>query len=127
MNFDSLTKKSSRVTATTLSHPLIAQGTTAFIRSVVGECLHNIQKLGGKVVSVTTDSFITNVEDLEKNYYHYHLIKLFYFKSTEPSLRGRKDMCDSSEALEIKYEGKGILSLTTRGQLGIGSKIAEAT
>jgi len=83
MNFDSLTKKSSRVTATTLSNPLIVSWTTAFIRSVVGECLHNIQKLGGKVVSVTTDGFITDIEDLEKNYYHYHLMKLFYFQSKE--------------------------------------------
>jgi len=39
----------------------------------------------------------------------------------------RKDLCDSSEALEIKYEGKGIIYWTTRGPLGIGSKIAAAT
>jgi hypothetical protein len=39
----------------------------------------------------------------------------------------RKYLCDSPEALEIKYEGKGIIYWTTRGQLGIGSKIAAAT
>jgi hypothetical protein len=31
----------------------------------VGECLHNIQKLGGKLVSVTTYGFITILVDLE--------------------------------------------------------------
>jgi hypothetical protein len=41
-----------------LSKPILASGTTAFIRSVLGECLHNISKIGGKVVSVTTDGLL---------------------------------------------------------------------
>lgn len=65
MNFDSLTKKTFRVTATNLYNPILASWTTAFIRSVIGECLHNIKKLGGKVVSVTSDGFITDIENLE--------------------------------------------------------------
>ena len=35
------------------------------IRSVIGECLHNVHILEGKLVSVTTDGFITNIKDLE--------------------------------------------------------------
>jgi hypothetical protein len=64
MNFDSLTKKSFRVTATNLTNPILASWTTAFIRSVIGECLHNTHKPGGKVVSDTTDGFITDIENL---------------------------------------------------------------
>jgi hypothetical protein len=64
-SFDSLTGQFIKVPGTELSNPILASWTTAFIRSVVGECLHNIDKLGGKVVSVTTDGFITNVKDLE--------------------------------------------------------------
>jgi hypothetical protein len=32
---------------------------------VIGECLHNIQKLGGQLVSVTTYGLITDLEYLE--------------------------------------------------------------
>ena len=33
-----------RVSATELSNPVLAPWTTAFIRSVIGECLHNISQ-----------------------------------------------------------------------------------
>lgn len=36
-----------------------------FFRSVIGEFLHNIHKLCGKVVSVTTEGFISDIEDLD--------------------------------------------------------------
>src|SRR6185312_2565666 len=55
---------------------------TAFIRSVIGECLEKISKLKGKVVSATTDGFITNIENLEskligeKAYFISHLKRL---------------------------------------------------
>jgi hypothetical protein len=65
-SFYSLTGKNFRVSATELSNPILASWITAFIRSVIGECLHNIKTLGGKIVSVTTDGFITNLENLEE-------------------------------------------------------------
>ncbi len=49
-----------------LSNPVIASSITGFIRAVVGEALNNIEKLGGRVISVTTDGFITDVKDLEE-------------------------------------------------------------
>jgi len=55
------TKKNFRVGATVLSNPILVSLTTAFIRSVIGECWHKIQKLGGLVVSTTTDGFITDI------------------------------------------------------------------
>lgn len=124
MNYDSLTKKSFRVTATNLSNPLLASWTTAFIRSVIGECLHNIQKLGGKVVSVTTDGFITDIEDLENK-----LLELPQDCTT--LLRKYRDLryklSSTCEALEVKYKGEGIISWTTRGQFGIGNEISAST
>jgi hypothetical protein len=56
-----------RVTATKIYNPIFASGITAFIRSLIWDCLHNNHKLGGPkgVVSVTTDRFITNIGDLE--------------------------------------------------------------
>jgi hypothetical protein len=48
-----------------LSNPILAGYITGFIRSVIGECLHNISTLKGEVISATTDGFITNIENLE--------------------------------------------------------------
>ena len=123
-SFDSQTGKTFRVTGTPLSNPVLASWTTAFIRSVIGECLHNIQKLGGQVVSVTTDGFITNIQDLEN--------KILTLPREDTNLLRkyralRLELSGSSEGLEIKSEGKGILSWTTRGQLGIEGKMVAAT
>jgi hypothetical protein len=117
--FDSLTGLNSRVTATELSNPILAGWTTAFIRSVIGECLHNIQILGGKIVSVTTDGFITNIKDLESVLINElpeeDTILLRKYRELRQDLSGK---CD---ALEIKCESKGVISWTTRGQLGLNS------
>jgi len=122
--FDSVTGKNLRVTATELSNPILASWTTAFIRSVIGECLHNIQKLGGRVVSVTTDGFITDLPCLET--------KLMSLGSEDTPLFSlyrslREGLRKNPESLEIKHFGKGVVSWTTRGQLGIGSGIKATT
>lgn len=74
---------------------------------MIGECLHNIQTLGGRVVSVTTDGFITDIKDLETK-----LLKLPREKTV--LLRRYKELRDklsgNSEALEIKSNGKGVVS-----------------
>ena len=119
--YDSITKQMSRVNATPLSNPILASGTTAFIRSVIGECLHNIQLLNGKVVSVTTDGFITNIEDTILTLDPKHTVMLRKFREIRVKLSG------DPTALEIKTEGKGILSWTTRGQLGVEPSFAPTT
>jgi hypothetical protein len=48
------------------SNPIIAYWTTAFIRSVKGECLKRIQTVEGRVVSVTTEGFINDLTNLEE-------------------------------------------------------------
>jgi hypothetical protein len=106
--FDTKTGQMFRMTGTQLSNPILASKTTAFIRSVIGECLHNISMLGGKVVSTTTDGFITNLEGLEK--------RLLSLPQKEAPLFKRYKLLiemldnDSAIALELKNEGKGIVS-----------------
>jgi hypothetical protein len=124
-SYDAITGKSFRISATELSNPILASWTTAFIRSVIGECLHNIQKLGGRVVSVTTDGFITDLVDLEKQ-----MLEKLPLDSTIllRKYRGlRYKLAGDSTALELKTEGKGVLSWTTRGQMGIEGKMIAAT
>jgi hypothetical protein len=80
--------------------------------------------MGGKVVSVTTDGFITNLVDLEA--------KLLALPPDQRPLytkyRGlRNELSGDSSSLEVKKEGVGVMSWSTRGQLGIGSYIKATT
>lgn len=63
---------------------------------------------GGKVVSVTTDGIITDVENLEetilKSLPPEETVMLRKFRELRESLSG------DSTALEVKTQGKGILS-----------------
>ena len=117
--FDIKTKTTQRLNGDDLSNPLIASWTTAFIRSIIGECLHSIQNLHGVVVSVTTDGFITDLEDLESKVCDNYLFSEFKII--------RQVLSSDNTGLEFKNSGKGILAWTTRGQLGFESKIIATT
>lgn len=122
--FDVKTGNHVKMEPSPLSNPILASWTTAFIRSVIGECLHNISEIGGKIVSTTTDGFITNIPHLESK-----LLELEVNKT--PLLRKYRDLrrllSGDHSGLETKHEGVGVISWTTRGQLGIGSKIKATT
>lgn len=124
--FDIKSNRTIRMDASSLSNPLIASWTTAFIRSIIGECLQGISVLqpAGKVVSVTTDGFITDVPNLED--------ELIANSKSNSNLLGfykrmRDELSEDNKALEVKTEGKGIISWTTRGQLGLESRIKATT
>lgn len=125
--YDIKTGKMLRIEPTTLSNPILASWTTAFIRSVIGECLHNLSKLNGRVVSVTTDGFICDVENLEDLLLNSDLLK----ESDTILLRVYRDIrskiVSNPSALELKNMGAGIISWSTRGQLGIESRIKATT
>jgi hypothetical protein len=117
--YDTKTKTTQRLSGDELSNPIIASWTTAFIRSIIGECLDSIQQLEGLVVSVTTDGFITNIVDLENKISEKYLFSEFK--------QIRKLLSDDDTGLELKNEGRGMLAWTTRGQLGIESNIKATT
>ena len=123
--FDNKTGTQIRIPAHFLSNPILASWVTGFIRSLVGECLHAVQKLNGKVVSVTTDGFITDINDLEKGIIDVMNSDDSFLLSKFKELRG--EISNDDTALEIKHEGKGIISWSTRGQLGIDSNIKATT
>ena len=117
--FDIKSKGTIRMYGDELTNPLIASWTTAFVRSIIGECLHSIHKLGGVVVSVTTDGFITNISELENKIYDNFLLSEFK--------KIRLDLSGDNKALELKTKGKGIIAWSTRGQLGFESRIIATT
>lgn len=95
------------LTANELSNPIIGSHITSMVRTVIGETLHNINKLGGKIVSVTTDGFITNIENLE--------LLLMELPSNETYFvrlyrKMRKMLGFDLEAYELKNSGVGIAS-----------------
>jgi hypothetical protein len=117
--FDIKSKATVRMVGDDLTNPLIASWTTAFIRSIIGECLHSVQKVKGLVVSVTTDGFITSVDQLENKISDNYLFSEFK--------KIRMKLSDNNLGLELKSKGKGIIAWSTRGQLGIESKIIATT
>ena len=105
--FDIKTGTTVRVEGDDLTNPLIASWTTAFIRSIIGECLHSIALRKGSIVSVTTDGFITDIPDLElelgykpETNFLFNEFKLIRSELTE----------GNDDGLEVKSSGKGILS-----------------
>ena len=64
--YDIKTQTQVRVPSKDMTNPVIVSWVTAFVRSVIGELLHNIHILGGTVISVTTDGFLTNLKDVER-------------------------------------------------------------
>lgn len=74
------------------------------MRSLLGELLQETDKLGGRVVSVTTDGFITDLDNLESNI-------LNSANSDQLSLlreyrKMREILSGDSNALELKHEYK---------------------
>ena len=124
--YDNKSGKTVRMRAHFLTNPIIASWITSYIRCVIGECLHNVHLLGGKVVSVTTDGFITNITDLETE-----ILNNPKCEKTRTLLENfiklRKDLSGDETALELKNISNGIISWTTRGQLGVGSNLRATT
>ena len=117
--FDIKSKNTVRMEGDDLTNPLVASWTTAFVRSIIGECLQGIQDNDGLVVSATTDGFITNVKDLEVL-----ISKSFLFCEFKQI---RKSLSGNNTGLEIKSSGKGVIAWSTRGQLGLESDIIATT
>lgn len=121
--YDIKTGRTLRMEGGVLTNPIIASYITAFIRSVIGEGLHIVNLLGGSVVSVTTDGFICDIDNLE-----YKLLRsgeriplLLKYRET------RQELSSNSDAWEVKSFGMGIISWTTRGQFSLDGKISAST
>jgi hypothetical protein len=119
--FDATTKQMSRVNASELSNPILASWITAFIRSVIGECINNVQLLGGKVVSVTTDGFITDIKNLESKILKlpkhnntllrlYRKLRIELTTKNDPVTKQPNLTTADPRGLELKTFGKGVLS-----------------
>ncbi|KAG0632573.1 hypothetical protein HOY80DRAFT_1071307 [Tuber brumale] len=81
------------------------------------ELLHKVDRLGGQVVSCTTDGFVTDIDNLEE-------LILKEFPEDDSLLQAYRNIRDIlsgiPEALEVKTVVNGLIQWTTRGQLSLG-------
>lgn len=82
--------------------------------------LHNIQLLGGRIISVTTDGFLTDIPDLEEK-----LLKMLKTNQLFMLYRSaREALSGNSNTLELKENGVGVITWTTRGQFSLHNLMA---
>lgn len=128
--FDIRIKGMSSVKASEISNPILASYITGSVRAVISEMLHCIQLLENehsvatRVISVTTDGFVTNVEKVEEKVKN---LPEKNRKMLECYQDFRKKLNFETKAYEEKSSGEGIVTWSTRGQIGIRSKIQAAT
>lgn len=96
-----------------LTNPLVAAYCTGLVRAVLGEQIYHTHNQGGRVVSVTTDGFITDL-----NPHDYGILSPTgaygrLFASTR-TLLGH----EGEHIMETKGSTCGLASWTVRGQLG---------
>lgn len=121
--FDVKTNSTVFITPGPLINPLYAGWITSFIRTVLSEIMNEVHRKGGKIISCTTDGFITDLSELD--FLQIDGV-LGEFSRLYKLARVRLDFSD--QLLEIKFTEKiGIISWSTRGQLGVDSLLKAMT
>jgi len=127
--FNPAANMSTVIPSGTLTNPLYAGWVTSFIRCVLSEMINKLCENGFTILSSTTDGYITNCA--EPTVYFKDLTFSEIFRIARANLKGLdiSELQDSPEVLlEQKFkEGEGIISWTTRGQLGIESPLKAMT
>lgn len=125
-SFDSKTGTTQHISGGSLSNPLLAGWITSFIRTVLSELMDFIDKKGFKILSCTTDGFITNFKNLNNLDSDSGCEAAGPF--TRAFIEARYKLKSVREILELKItEPEGVLTWTTRGQLGRSSKLIAMT
>lgn len=99
-----------------LTNPVICCWTTGAIRATLSETMNLVERRGGKIISCTTDGFITNLPGLDKDPTLLSPM-IAYFR------HARKMLSGDDSLLELKTSSKGVATWCVRGQLGLGKTI----
>jgi len=96
-----------------ITQPLLASMTTSLVRAIVTAAMHQLYLKGYRVVSVTTDGFLTDapLEVLDS-------LSLFGFKALYQAVRNM--MTGDPTMWETKHQCLSLIAMTTRGQIGVG-------
>jgi len=64
-HFDARSWSMRSIKGNNLANPIIGSWITGFVRSLLAELLNKVDRLNGRICSVTTDGFVTDLKDLE--------------------------------------------------------------
>jgi hypothetical protein len=109
--FNPRTGNMTRIKGSDLSNPIVGGWITGTVRALIGETLNNIDILKGNVTSVTTDGFVTDIEDLESKIICNEKTKRFFFdkyRKTRTYLTDISGNTVNEQAFEVKTVVKGI-------------------
>jgi hypothetical protein len=120
--FDTNTNSNQVLKPGELVNPLYAGWITSFIRCTVSELMNHVANNSGNIISCTTDGFIADVKGLDQ------LNAASVGDFSRVYSLARKRLSGKDELLELKYvENTGLISWSTRGQLGLEGKIKAMT
>jgi len=96
-----------------ITQPLIAAMITSIVRATVTSAMQQLNDLGFKVASVTTDGFLCNANlDTLKS------LDLYGFR--DALSKTRLDIVGDDTIWELKHSAKTLIMIATRGGFGIG-------
>jgi len=96
-----------------ITQPVLATMTTSIVRAIVSAAMHQVHEHGFRVISVTTDGFLTDAPEELLN-----SLDLFGFKAVYEAMR--LAMVGDPSMWECKHKCKSVIAITTRGGFGIG-------
>ncbi len=109
MVYDTRKVKSTRLKPSAITNPAVGAHVTGFIRAILAEILNQIPR-GRTVLSVTTDGFLTDANDIEvKACLKGPLCRRFQALC--------KEIDPATEMLEVKHRVGQVICMKTRGQL----------
>jgi acetolactate synthase small subunit len=100
-HYDIKTDSVKRTEGSKFTNPLMASWITAMVRSIIGELLHITSLLGGRIVSVTTDGFVTDLSDLENRILKYIEKMKKEVKKVKKVKKGNKEKENNHEKLYL--------------------------
>jgi len=111
-NYSTRTNSVEDLPPSAITQPIIAMMTTGIVRAIVSIAMNQLHALGYKIVSVTTDGFLTNApENVVKS------LNLFGFKAIYEAMRSM--MVGDPTMWEVKHRCKSMISIKTRGAFGL--------
>lgn len=95
-----------------LTNPYMAAMTTSLVRGLLVSVMHEIEKMGYKVFSITTDGFISNIPP--------HLLDSIRIpKLTDLFEEAEEFLTNDKRIFEVKHTQDVLVNIRTRGNIGL--------
>lgn len=104
-----------------ITSPYHATYTTTLVRCMLIGCVNQLQSMGYRVYSVTTDGFITNAPtDVIRSLDAYGFGPIF--QNGRYNLNHTREACEANQVWEPKHFNDTFLNITTRGNVAVNDE-----